>query len=490
MVCKKCGAETLADGAVYCAACGNRLDGKIQCENCNQFNDGGNVFCVYCGTRIDGKTVCKHCGELMEGAFCAKCGGAAEKPVKKSEKSATSNKQKLWDKVFDLSSGGVVLLGAVFALIFVFLIGFVGVTTEMTATKTTAAKESINIYYFFGNAYKDLADTKTQFADMQCEQLLIGDAYLYAIICTILAAATIACVVGFVIPAIVSYVKYATGKTEKMDSKWALLTIFSFLGGVAALFAQNYMNTKTANSGTTQTIVTKASGATIAGVVLCIVFAGLWFAAKMVSYGKQWKEKAFIKKAVCVTLSVCLLSAFFGVLPHLAQSMEIITATNSGSITSSLVTTENFVITKCSPCYYNEYFLALAETMLGNGALVKLEPNLMAFYVSNILMVFVSVAGVVCVAGNLYSRCLAADGKKYAGLIFSIVLFALTVVALVLFIVMNANANVIFERTLLDKSSSMEVNYGYGACIAVMILAGLNLASSITQTVIVKEKTE
>ena len=488
MVCKKCGAETLADGAVYCAACGTRLDGKIQCENCNQFNDGANAFCVYCGTRIDGKTVCKTCGELIDGAFCAKCGTAVGKTVKteKKAKPTTPNKQGLWDKIFGLTSGGIALLGAVFALIFVFLIGFVGVTTETTGTKTVTAEEGMNIYYFFGNAYKDLADVKTQVEAMQCESLLIADAYLYTIICTVLAAVTIGCVVGFAVPAIISYVKYATGKTEKMDSKWALLTIFSFLGGVAALFAQNYINVKTVLNGTTQTMMTKANGATIAGVVLCIVFAGLWFVAKMVSYGKEWKNKAFVKKAVCVTLSVCLLSAFFGVWQYLAQTMEVINVTSAGT---SFVPVENIARVKASPTCYNEYFIGLAETMLADGALVKLEANLMAFYVCNILMVFVSIAGVVCVAGNIQSRCAAAEGKKYAGLIFSIVLFALTVVVLVLFIVMNANANVLFERAM-KGSSGAEVNYGYGPCIAVMILAGLNLAVSITQTVFERQKME
>ena len=75
MVCKKCGAETLADGAVYCAACGTRLDGKIQCENCNQFN---NSLCIKCEKQfeiINGK--CQHCYdsncEYCEGRKCLKC---------------------------------------------------------------------------------------------------------------------------------------------------------------------------------------------------------------------------------------------------------------------------------------------------------------------------------------------------------------------------------------------------------------------------------
>ena len=385
-------------------------------------------------------------------------------------------------------SGGIALLGAVFALIFVFLIGFVGVTTETTGTKTVTAEEGINIYYFFGNAYKDLADVKTQVAAMQCESLLIADAYLYTIICTVLAAVTIGCVVGFAVPAIISYVKYATGKTEKMDSKWALLTILSFLGGVAALFAQNYINVKTVLNGTTQTMMTKANGATVAGVVLCIIFAALWLGAKLASYGSQWKEKAFIKKAVCVLVSVCLLSALFGVWQYLTLGMEMITTTGNSS--TSIIVTKNMVISKFSPAYSNEYFIALAEGMLEEAVLIKYEPKLIGYFASNIILVFVGIAGTVSIAGCLQSRAATADGKQYKGLIFSIVLFALSAVSLALFIVMNANANAIFEVAYVGASSMLEVNYSYGPCIAVMILAGLNLAVSITQTVFERQKME
>ena len=490
MVCKKCGLESTVEGAVYCAGCGERLDGKIQCENCNQFNDGANAFCVYCGTRIDGKTVCKTCGELIDGAFCAKCGTAAGKTVKteKKAKPTPPNKQGLWDKIFGLTSGGIALLGAVFALIFVFLIGFVAETTKISGSSATSATEKMNIYYFFGNAYKDIAEVKTTMADMSCADFYVSDAYVYTIICTILAAVTIACVVGFIIPAIISYVKYATGKTEKVNSKWALLTIFSFLGGVAALFAQNYTDVKTVLNSTTEKVTVGISGATVAGVVLCIIFAALWLGAKLASYGSQWKEKAFIKKAVCVLVSVCLLSALFAVWQYLTLGIEILTTTGNSS--TSIIVTKNVVVSKFSPAYSNEYLVGLAEGMLEKGVLIKYEPNIIGYFVSNIILIFVGIAGTVSIVGCLQSRAATVEGKSYKGLIFSIILFALTAVALALFIVMNANANAIFKVAYIGASSTFEVNYGYGPCIAVMILAGLNLAVSITQTVFERQKME
>ena len=488
MLCKKCGAETLAEGAVYCAQCGNRLDGKIQCHNCNQFNDGINAFCVYCGTRIDGKTVCKNCGELVEGAFCAHCGTAASTPQKtgKKEKLVDPNKQKLWGRIFGLTSGGVALAGALFALIFVFFIGFVAkITGNVETAEGVISTESIKIYHFFGDAYKEISEIKAASKEMLCESLLVGDAYLYTIICTVLAAITLGCVVGFVIPAIIAYAKYATGKTEKMDSKWALLTIFSFLGGLGMLYAQNYAAAKIVADSQAAKVLIRLSGVSVAGVILCIVFAALWFVAKLVSYGREWTNQAFIKKAVCVTVSVCLLSALLVIWQQVSLGVTITTKYYLGGVLYDV----GEITTNFAPTLHNSYFVAMAESMLEESDLYKYEVNLMAFYVCNVVMAFVSIGGVACLCGCLKSRCAAVEGKTYAGLVFSVILFVLTAATLVLFIVMQTNMQVIFDAAL-TTDTIVKISYGYGTCIAAMVLAGLNLAVSITQTVFNKQKTE
>ena len=46
MECKKCGIEN-DDSAVYCKSCGSRLDGKIKCPGCGEYNDEGSAFCVH-----------------------------------------------------------------------------------------------------------------------------------------------------------------------------------------------------------------------------------------------------------------------------------------------------------------------------------------------------------------------------------------------------------------------------------------------------------
>ena len=73
MNCPKCGVENPQD-AVFCSACGERIDGKKHCMKCGKLIDEKNVYCNYCGTRQDGKTVCLKCGTAYKGSFCPSCG--------------------------------------------------------------------------------------------------------------------------------------------------------------------------------------------------------------------------------------------------------------------------------------------------------------------------------------------------------------------------------------------------------------------------------
>ena len=498
MVCNKCGAETLAEGAVYCASCGSRLDGKIQCQNCKQFNDGANAFCVFCGTRIDGKTICRNCGELIDGAFCPHCGTAVSAPDEKTEKtektkkSVGGDKQKLWNKIFGLVSGGVALLGTVLALIFVFLIGF-GLKVTVADNKEIAdlsgllgglsSKDSASIYYFFRDAYKEINELKTLMTESSVIDLLIGNAYVYTVLCTVLAAVTIGCVVGFAIPAVISYVQYATGKKEKVNSKWAMLSIFSFLGGAAALYAQNYVNVKFVIGEYLVKGAIKLNAATMAGAILCTVFAGIWLVVKLVSYGKEWKNPQFIKKAVCVILSSGLLTAIFIFWQKVTLGFE-----------ASMGEEGSFIISLAS-AGSNEFWVAMLEEMLGNKLLLANEANIMAFYVSNIVMIFASVGGVLCIVGCLQSQTFAAENKKNTGLVCSIVLFAVSVLALVMIIVAKENFQVLLDvanstSDYVDYADGAQttVIYKYGVCIAALVLTALNLAVSIVHTVFEKQK--
>ena len=140
MECKKCGMPTV-EGATFCGYCGERIDGKKACAFCGQFNDEGQAFCVYCGARIDGKKVCKNCGSLYETNFCPTCGySELKKPQSTQPKKDTQPKKEkksgkgLFAKILDIASNGSLMLGVIFAMIFVFFIGLV-TTAEILPLK-------------------------------------------------------------------------------------------------------------------------------------------------------------------------------------------------------------------------------------------------------------------------------------------------------------------------------------------------------------------
>lgn len=118
--CKKCGAEN-EDGALFCASCGARTDGKKACPACGKFIKEENLYCNYCGARVDGKTVCTECGAVYEGAFCPQCGSGA--PKQKAAAAATVGEYKGYKNVLDIVKLSLIFTAIVIMLIFSFFVG-------------------------------------------------------------------------------------------------------------------------------------------------------------------------------------------------------------------------------------------------------------------------------------------------------------------------------------------------------------------------------
>ena len=54
MKCIHCGAEN-AEDAIYCCACGKRLDGNVDCPKCGHLMKEGSSYCSYCGAKLGKK---------------------------------------------------------------------------------------------------------------------------------------------------------------------------------------------------------------------------------------------------------------------------------------------------------------------------------------------------------------------------------------------------------------------------------------------------
>ncbi len=316
MQCKKCGRENV-DNAVFCAQCGSRVDGKILCKKCGELNENDNVFCIFCGTRIDGKKVCESCGALHEGNFCTACGkpsGTAKAGVdyKSVQKKKEGNGS--WTRILQLASGGMMMLGVLLALIFVF---FIGVTEVMELEGASASivggktKTNTNLFYFFGDYYKDMDEAiklLKETATPWFVDLIETQGTVAGVIGTVLVALTLVGVVAFAAVAIVKYALSWWKKREDTSYRWALATVLCYLAATALFYALNASHVEMEGVETD----TRLSGATITGVVLIGVFVGLGILLRVCSQGKELlkPKKLFIVGCSLVGLAfACVLLA-------------------------------------------------------------------------------------------------------------------------------------------------------------------------------------
>lgn len=116
MKCIHCGAEN-AEDAVYCCACGKRLDGNVDCPKCGHLMKEGSSYCSYCGAKL-GKKEDHRLGESAR-------------------------------KTVSYIGFGLSCLLALLSFIFAFLIG-----GKVSAQGQTAYYD---LYYFLGDVYDVLS---------------------------------------------------------------------------------------------------------------------------------------------------------------------------------------------------------------------------------------------------------------------------------------------------------------------------------------------
>lgn len=112
MKCIHCGAEN-AEDAIYCCACGKRLDGNVDCPKCGHLMKEGSSYCSYCGAKLGKKE--DHC-----------LGESARKAI-------------------SYIGFGLSCLLALLSFVFAFLIG-----GKASAEGQTA---HYDLYYFLGDVY-------------------------------------------------------------------------------------------------------------------------------------------------------------------------------------------------------------------------------------------------------------------------------------------------------------------------------------------------
>lgn len=325
MECKNCGA-TLADETVFCNNCGARVDGKKSCANCGQLNDEHNAFCNFCGARIDGKQTCSVCGATVEGTFCPHCGNKTGKTTDAKEKGGKS----LVKKICNYIGGGSLMLGVLFAMIFVFLIGVKGLVkgVDWDGEEIYASSQQ-NIFYFFGKYYREAKAIKN---GLDCtawfKELNSTHLALYGVTGTIISVATLLCVVSFGTVAIVKYILYMTRKTYKKADNWAYACILAFFCGVAMfyLYTRTSMIFEEYDEGywiEEEALFTKFNGTTVAGVVLCLIFAVTGVVLSVVCKGKALWRGENASKTIFAIVGIVLSVVIFALATNLTFYVRI-----------------------------------------------------------------------------------------------------------------------------------------------------------------------
>ncbi len=483
MECLKCGAVVAEEGAVYCCECGARLDGKKACPECGQFIEEKHTFCVYCGARVDGKTKCPTCGVYHAGAFCPDCGESLMEttPVhKKAEKKSapkTSERKSgaIWNTVFAWTRAGLGIALTAFALIFVFLIGMqVKVTGrgELLAQLGFEVADT-KLYYYFGDVYKDVANLARSTAFQS--ELPVHGGYIHAILGTVISAATIGCVVGFAIPAIIGFVKFATTRVENNGAKWGVKAVIAYLAGSAALLVLNACSVSmridasylASGSDSSQIFSVLLSivfdRATGAGIALCIIFLTLYAAANFVAKGKEWKKKETVLNCVFGVVA----AAFAIVVCAVGQSGFVGTMVEEGGQTMKIT---------LSQLAFSSFLVSTTELNMGvsyyNAHLGEINTS----YAFAVVQEIATLGVVACALCSIASRVFETDGEAKGVMPFAVLTAAFAALQLVSGIVSHA----VFQGMMVDSLGlEGETVLMLGGAIVTFVFAGLLLAATI-----------
>lgn len=478
MICKFCNAEN-EDGSLFCGNCGKRIDGKIQCPKCGEYNNENETFCSNCGARIDGKTVCE-CGAIVSGNFCPKCG----RPAKKITYSPCDGKRaavdrfgteelSLWKKVLKIVGGSFVCLGALMALIFVFLTSLS--VTAVIDSKSTS--DSRSIYYFIGKIYEDLSKALDSSSGISGATNSAYSASLYvpAVLSTIVSLCMLICVATFAIITIVKFVKNAINGSFETSGTISALTAASYIAGCVLLVGMQGGVSDTVFGSKEILITATLNSTTRFGLYFSSVCIAIGLICAILSGQHRGDAKNLTAKYITLFLSCGLAVAF---LITAGKSYITVKSSEIDGSTASIIYVKN-----------KESILTFASSMLSTLSKTDTslnKPHHFSLFYCGVADVILCVAAVV-IACVLISKLLSLKGDNGAlEIVFSAICFALALGMFVSTIVALREGSAILEDTARD----FEIGMSYA--IAAFAISVVSLGISITRFAIARQaaKTE
>lgn len=477
MECLKCGANILEDSAVFCPECGARLDGKTSCPTCGELIDDKYAFCVFCGAKVDENTTDKSCNLEQDGAFPPACDTTL---AENNEASLSNENGKRWNSVFAWIRAGLGITLTLLSLVFVFMIGFqsvlAGDALAFVEMGMDSDPQTIKLFYYFGDAYKEISDLKEMLL-FQSKLPIIG-AYIHAIIGTVISAATIACVVGFAVLAIINFTKFAITKVENNSGKWAVRSVIAYLAGCAALYVLNFCTVnldliipKTSNTGTYLQGV-MAIGydiVTIAGIVLCSVFLALYAIVNYIKLGKAWKSKKTVFNFV-----FGVLAAAFAIVACAVGQNAIVGTTIA--ITAGFPQNIQFAMSQLP---FSSFLVSFIEPQISPFFDSQYVNQMNTSYAFALVQEIMALGVVACSLCAIAARIFETEGKTKGTLLLSILTAAFSIAQLIAGIVSQSIMHNLCRELLTGGSAAITTTLIVSNAIITLVFAGLQLITSI-----------
>lgn len=194
----------------------------MNCPFCGTANPDDSVFCKKCGRRMSGSVTCPACGATSpaDGDFCTHCGARLNvpAPVKAEERPAA------WRQILVTVGNALAVFAALASVIFLFCLGC-EMRNPLLPTLLWFDWGGTDIYYFFGEIYRDIYDVYTKSVPV-----FTGvSGYSQAVIGTLLSAGMMISVCILFILTLVRFVRSFGEKKGRSVVAMAAKTYFLYL---------------------------------------------------------------------------------------------------------------------------------------------------------------------------------------------------------------------------------------------------------------------
>lgn len=322
MNCVFCGTENPEDAA-FCKNCGKPLNGMYVCPSCGQQSPADGAFCIHCGARLHAAPAAQPEQEVpaqqcLQEVPAQQPEPAATQTAAASASAPAAQPEGLWKRALTYLSGAATLISALAAVIFVFCMGVTvnGNLGDVIGAMGLSIPES-DIYYYFGDAYKDIETTLT--ALQSYSGFAETSLYLPVIFGTVIAACSIVAVPVLFIVTLVRYLRNISGATEKTAVRPAVWTFAVFVICAVLFQAVNAIRfdaLSSITSGTSMRISagTALNGATTAGIAVGAVGIAIAVICSAVCRGKQNACVSAILRYAFAAVGVVLFSVMFSLM--------------------------------------------------------------------------------------------------------------------------------------------------------------------------------